>query len=1185
MLTRNALGGHVAGFMAVILLASAVSARAQDWAAWDVSQANARPGCVWVQFVEGTPIVAGAAKTGLGVFDREGAKFGVYEISQVFPFLDAIAKKRVLTAEAQQLRRIYFVRFDNIHDPGTVASALSRDPRVVYVEPDYMRRPMWDLEDVPAYSASPPEVPNDPLFSDAPYMQRYQLPDAWGMVKGEEGAVVIAIADVGTDWRHPDLANNVWTNSGEIPDNGIDDDGNGFVDDVHGWNFSTNSPVAPGRPTGSSRHGTAVAGAAAAEANNGMGMAGTSWNARFMPLNVGCSRASPVCSYWAGTLYAAINGADIVTASYGGPGYSVTERQTLEAAVAEGALIVASAGNTSTDNDLFPFYPASHTFTLSAGGTRSQDDVNFYNYGRSVNVFAAGRDVVVTRPDAEYGHVFGTSFSAPLVAGIAALVKAAYPHFTPLQVREQVRLTADNIDDANDAALVGLLGRGRANAYRAVTESGFPAIRMTDVKVAGFYRERRSGDIVDLTATFTNYLADAENLSIGWFSDASFVQINSGSTQIGAMRQWESRTASLSFRLSDDAPYRRRFTVSPLAISGSYEDAPDVVRFLVNQGSVATHHTGGLAFTITTEGNFGYLDRRHSLSALGSGVQVLDAGGNRRSILFEGGLLVATGPDAVSDCLYEDRRRAENIVQDTDFVPLPGSGLRIRTPGTTTAQEGQVALTDAGASNPIGIEIVQESFMETGAAYEDVVILRYTFTNPTQRDLTDMHVGLYLHWTMNYSPESDHVRFEASRNLGIQQDRLENPRLVAGAMPLTTGLPVHYAALDLENQPFTSQSKWSWLTGGLRNPGTEAKNWAQVIGLGPFSMNPGEVTEIAFAVATGGGSADFIQNVDSAQVLWEALKKPAMAQYIQNVNGRDVDIYIDDELHFDDWAFQSASAFERLEDGEHTIDIVASESPDNAEPIATRTFGADSGTAQHVFVHGNETNLSIAVVDAVRTRELGSDRMSFYVVHGAADLGSLSIDLQHPDNNETVLLENAVYGDASTYLTVQPGTYGLEVRTSSDDRRVNLFEFDLSALARHAFVLCLSGAGVSALDGLTVLGVQSDGSTFFPTNVTTSEAVAEVPTSFALKGNYPNPFSSSTTVSFDLPFAAAVSVKVFDLMGRAVLSVPPVTMQLGANKSFSLNGTALASGTYHYRVTAANDEESVVQTGRMTILR
>ena len=339
------------------------------------------PGFVWVQVAEGVTVSAVAGKTGLAVFDQEAAQFGVFEVAKAFPFIDRVAQTRELAASTRKLQRIYAVRHDESFDSGQVATALARDPNVVFAEPRFVRAPTWDSASAEAGKEALPDTPNDPLYAQAAYMQRLRMADAWDVVKGEQGDVVIALVEGGMDLSHEDLRGTLWTNPGEVPNNGIDDDANGFVDDVHGWDFRTNSPIATGPASDSGvRHGTAVAGAASAEANNSIGLAGTSWNAKLMP----------VVGYDVGITYAALNGADIINASYSGVGNTSLGRQLIQSALDEGALIVASAGNEWLNNDQFPRYPASaYNAVLSVGGTLAGSDVNVYNYGRSVNVFAA----------------------------------------------------------------------------------------------------------------------------------------------------------------------------------------------------------------------------------------------------------------------------------------------------------------------------------------------------------------------------------------------------------------------------------------------------------------------------------------------------------------------------------------------------------------------------------------------------------------------------------------------------------------------------------------------------------------------------------------------------------------------------------------------------------------------------
>jgi len=479
------------------------------------------PGHLYVQFTtKDLPIVAG--KTGIDGFDRKAERYGVTVVEKAFPSLDVIAGHRVLSESAEELRRVYLVRYESPYLPIMVAEDFAKVPEVTYAEPIH-RYELFDAisDDVPVERAEP----NDPLYSEQTHLPRLELPSAWDIVKGSDGDVVIAIVDGGTSWQHEDLINNVWTNPNEVPGNGRDDDENGYIDDIHGWNFADNKgdPTGPpGSVTGS--HGTEVAGAAAARTDNFTGISGSSWNAEFMGINTSCDDQQFLCFVTAGIVYAGFNGADVINASFGSEGYSETQHLAIRAVMAEGALVVAAAGNQGTDNDVMPFYPAAYPQTLSVGGVQKDADFNVFNYGRTVNVFAASVLVNSTNP-AGYTLSSGTSFAAPLVSGVAALVKTAFPDFTPEQVREQIRLTAENIDALNPR-LRGKMGRGRVNALEAVTQTPLPGIRV----VSWSYQDQdastelNSGDVVTVQVAFKNFHGDGGDINAELVTDETYLQ-------------------------------------------------------------------------------------------------------------------------------------------------------------------------------------------------------------------------------------------------------------------------------------------------------------------------------------------------------------------------------------------------------------------------------------------------------------------------------------------------------------------------------------------------------------------------------------------------------------------------------------------------------------------------------------
>ena len=850
------------------------------------------PGMVLVHFKAGVAVTEGAAKTGLPIFDRAAAKHEVVAMEKAFPLLDEVAAKRSLSENAEALRRVYIVRFDAPRRPQSVAAALARDPNVVFAEPHYIRRLAWDGLPTPEEARAMLSTPNDTNFGAMTHLLRLRLTDAWDVVKGEQGKdenpddkVVIAVVDGGTDWRHSDLRANIWTNPDEIDGNGIDDDGNGFVDDIHGWNFATSSETSDGTPdpTGLSNtpvnalHGTAVAGVAAAVTDNALGVAGTSWNATFMGINASCpNQDDSICFSNRGLLYAAMNGADVITASWGGDGASETMRMVIETARDEGALVVASAGNDIRNIDREPFYPAGNSTTLSVGGTAKNSDANIWNYGRSVNVFAPGSRIDTTFPDDAYGTISGTSFSGPLVAGIAALVKTAFPGLTVDQLREQVRLTADNIDSANPS-LTGLLGRGRANAHRAVTEMTNPAVRLTEFTWSDEdgNRDIRSGEKVEVTATFTNYLANVAGLTLELDSDDSFISFTNGSVSVGALDRGASTTVTFEFELAPNTPNNRTLLFYTRASAGSYVDEADVFRLSANETSVAAHNSGALQVSVTNEGNIGYLAFQGQ--SQGVGFVARDVQNRARDVLFEGGLLVATGPTAVSDCV---RGTDPSVDQHVDLTLKDETTLEIIAPAVSTAQQGRVELVDTEADNPIGIEILQESFVDVGPDNEDFIILKYTITNVTEAALTNLHAGLFFDWDVNQvDPSSDFTRFDDDRQMGYVQDAASNPTILVGTKVLSRDAEVSYRGIDNPSQiyrddnggGFTEEEKWSFLSGGVRNPNVGPSDVSQLTGAGPFSIDSGSSIEVAFAVIAGKSQADLLQNADNAQLLWDTI--------------------------------------------------------------------------------------------------------------------------------------------------------------------------------------------------------------------------------------------------------------------------------------------------------------------------
>jgi subtilisin family serine protease len=317
-----------------------------------------------------------------------------------------------------------------------------------------------------------------------------RLPLAWDLARGDT-TVAIAIIDTGVDTGHPDLASRIWHNPGETAGNGLDDDGNGLIDDVEGWDFGVgdNDPKPEYTPDGSGIdvgfHGTFCAGIAAAATNNGDGIAGAGWDCRIMALKVADPDSGLASDAIAGAVaYAVDQGASVISMSFGAPGDpGVPEffQALVDMATAAGAVCVAAAGN---DGASTPTYPAACDHVLAVGATdASNARASFSNWGPWVDVAAPGsgmwsticRNYTFSELDqlfyiflfgwdgvSPYMYGDGTSFACPLTAGVCGLVRARFPYLTPQLVMQHVVATGDAV--AYDLP-VGV----KVNAFRAVS--------------------------------------------------------------------------------------------------------------------------------------------------------------------------------------------------------------------------------------------------------------------------------------------------------------------------------------------------------------------------------------------------------------------------------------------------------------------------------------------------------------------------------------------------------------------------------------------------------------------------------------------------------------------------------------------------------------------------------------------
>ena len=296
---------------------------------------------------------------------------------------------------------------------------------------------------------------------------------AWETTHGEGS--IIAIVDSGINELHEDLSPNMWSNPDEIPNNNVDDDNNGYVDDVSGWDFYDNDD----NPNDEDGHGTAVAGIAGARGGNSVGIAGVAYKAELMNLRITGPNGGLISDAIAAVEYAYQNGADVSCHSYTSESFSSNFRNAIRDARAFDHIVVASAGNDDgANNDSFPLYPASYELdnVISVAATTSRNELaSFSNIGPvSIDVGAPGAGVFTTRRNGLYGGFTGTSAAAPQVAGVVALVMAEFPEMSYNEVRDKIFDTVDEIDALDGNVATGGLVNGKRAVRPAITPPAKP---------------------------------------------------------------------------------------------------------------------------------------------------------------------------------------------------------------------------------------------------------------------------------------------------------------------------------------------------------------------------------------------------------------------------------------------------------------------------------------------------------------------------------------------------------------------------------------------------------------------------------------------------------------------------------------------------------------------------------------
>jgi serine protease len=715
---------------------------------------------------------------------------------------------------------------------------------LVYAEPKFIPKVIY--------------TPNDPDISLQYFLGKIQAYNAWNISKGDTN-IVIGITDTGTDPSHVDLAGNIKHNYAD-PVNGIDDDGDTYTDNYSGWDLGENDNDPTVGLCGTCGHGSHVSGCAAAVTDNGIGVASPGFKSKFLPVKIANASGALTMAY-EGIVYAADHGCQIINCSWGSLGGGQLGQDAVTyAAINKNALVVCGAGNTSFEED---FYPASYQYALSVAATDDQDSKpNFSTYGISIDVCAPGVNIYSTIWPGIYSPQSGTSMASPVTAGAAGIVKSFYPSYTGLQVGEQLRVTADNVDNApGNAAYANKLGKGRINLYRALTES-HPSVRMENMVMTDNNDDSFViNDTIDISGDFINFLAPTSNLVVTLSTLSTYVTILDSSTTAGViptLGTYNNSSDPFKVRINPTAPVNSSIKFRLNFSDGSYTDFQYFfISANVDYINVAINDIGT---TVTSRGRIGYNGTSQS-----QGLGMTYKGS--ASLLYEAGLMIGNDTGAVSDMV----RGNPAGTTDNDFQTA--QPVHYVLPSVKSERDISGIFNDNLAPSGILHVLVRHNFyVWTTPGNMRYVIFEYIIKNNGSNALNTLYAGIYADLDIG-NAATNMSNTDPVAKMGYSFNTATGG-VYAGIKVLTPSPFIHFATDNdgtnggMSNYDgFSSLEKYLALstnhyTAGGTGTGNDVSN---IVSTGPFSLNPGDSVTVAFALVAGDDLNDLINNSANAQ--------------------------------------------------------------------------------------------------------------------------------------------------------------------------------------------------------------------------------------------------------------------------------------------------------------------------------
>ncbi|MEM6344165.1 MAG: S8 family serine peptidase [Bacteroidota bacterium] len=794
-------------------------------------------------------------------------KLKVKGLEKVFPHHQAPTQTHnAYGQELIDLSLIYSLEYDpQLFSINAAVSILNRLPALAYVEPWFVPETMYQ--------------PND-YFADTTngaagswHLQMIRAQEAWDIQRNDTN-VVIGIVDSGTSFLHPDMQDNLYLNADD-PIDGIDNDQDGYIDNYRGWDFGGDSLGEAGDNNASTIfpwHGLGVAGVAAATTDNGVGIAGTGFNCRYLPIKAAPeSNIGSIYYGYQGLVYAVDQGCEVVNLSWGSPVPTRFGEDAVNyAAINRQAAVIVAAGNSNSN---IRFYPAAFDRAISVAISGPQDSVCCNTtFNHSVDMSAPGIFISSLNGDDDYlGLWQGTSISAPIVAGAVALTLAEFPQYNGAQAAQKVRVSAQPIP--HDFNLEDRVGRGRLDMYAALLPDASPSVRTNDYHLVDADGDGRiaAGDTVALDVDFLNYLDPASNLEVTLsipLQQTPFVRVVENQAMIGPLGTLNSYHSTndfkvvLSANLPVDFMVDLKFTYSDP--NTGYDDF-EYVQLRVNPSWLNVEENQ-LRTTITSKGSIGFNDFQSYLQGIGLLYQ------SSRNVFAEGSFIIGNSASQISNRFRTDAQNSrDDDFSIVDFVR--------RNPNPYLADfEASATFNDNGANIPLGVTITQNTFAWDEAEYQKFVILLYEVENEKVFPINNLSAGLFADFDIiTQQLNLNRAEYDPNERIIFTYDAQGGTTAHYGLKLLNDG---NFYARALGNpniSNFSDQAKYLSLTNfpspgtataGINGPGQDVMHY---IGSGPFDLQPGEKDTVAFAILAGNNLNDLMIQSTAAQNAYDCI--------------------------------------------------------------------------------------------------------------------------------------------------------------------------------------------------------------------------------------------------------------------------------------------------------------------------